>query len=476
MAVSRRSRPALRVLFGFIYGLIIASVHFFGTGGGAGGPYARAVEININSPNELEGAARGVFGNIINRYKQDNGTGFATLGGFMEQKKVSWFGSAIIWAGVYQYSLQTGDTRYDEVAHSALSLASYNREGDILGGSLRAISEKLEGKWNDDIGWWMRTFLKAVEKYGKHKEVSKGVTYYDVAKKTFKEIFEQYDDKCGGGIYWSRNRDTGSKGYAYKSTITNTIAVEAGAVLHTISKGEEPFLQNAKKTEDWLRSSGLVTQNSSIYDGLDVRDCTQLNRNRWSYNAGTFITALVEMNKATDPPDTYKDEIEKTITTSLSTFSSDGLPVEPLCAGQNPLRCNQDVSTYLSVFALSLADGYHATRNPELRTNIVNFIDNGLNHLMRSCTEKWTCSAFVNAPRIPDAMNPYNQFTAGAFILAKHSILNTNGPPRVKDAHADDERKSRSSSHRTVELHTLNGIILTASLAVLPVVFASLAM
>ena len=34
-----------------------------------------------------------------------------------------------------------------------------------------------------------------------------GLKYLDLAKNTFDQVFSQWDDQCGGGVYWARNRN-----------------------------------------------------------------------------------------------------------------------------------------------------------------------------------------------------------------------------------------------------------------------------
>lgn len=74
-----------------------------------------------------------------------------------------------------------------------------------------------------------------------------GGLWYTTAQKTYDQVWEDWDDQCGGGIYWVRqdllvcterivtdagtlqSRDRGSSAGRYKSTITNVEFIAQGA-------------------------------------------------------------------------------------------------------------------------------------------------------------------------------------------------------------------------------------------------------
>lgn len=415
----------------------------------------KVTTINVDpaSTDSIVGGMKELVKDIAHQYVKDNSTGYATLGGFLDQNGVSWFGSAIIWGTIYQFSLQTDIKEYDKVAEAALKLAAHNSEGSLLGkASTQSISETLEGKWNDDIGWWMRAFIIGSKKYGCNKTITGNVTYCGVAETTFKQITsdDQLDVKtCGGGIYWSRNRNPASGGVNYKSTITNTIAIGAGTYLQSKGIILDAMNNKVNSIESWLMSTGIVSSNYDVYDGLDPNiGCNVINKALWSYNAGTLISAYVEMINANINVGKYAPALDKLLRTSLATFTDPkGLPMERGCgSGKHPSKCNRDVSSYMSVFIMSVSEAYHITKDEDLKKTIASLIDAGLNEHLRRCASGG-CSAFIDMNPLGkgDSFNAYNNLSALSFLLAKHSVMSRNGPPAIVDANANRPKRNSSS-------------------------------
>jgi mannan endo-1,6-alpha-mannosidase len=103
-------------------------------------------------------------------------------------------------------------------AATALGLAT--GEGGSLLGDDAWLSEQILGKWNDDIMWWGLAVLTGAELYGLDAHMPNKITYLKSAQITYDQVWQQWDTKCGGGIYWVRDRKRDSK-KGYKSSITN---------------------------------------------------------------------------------------------------------------------------------------------------------------------------------------------------------------------------------------------------------------
>jgi hypothetical protein len=67
---------------------------------------------------------------------------------------MQWYESGIAWGAMMDYVQNTGDQTHATTVVNAITMASYNGVGSFLG-RIKAISEGVEGKWNDDIGWWV---------------------------------------------------------------------------------------------------------------------------------------------------------------------------------------------------------------------------------------------------------------------------------------------------------------------------------
>jgi hypothetical protein len=60
----------------------------------------------------------------------------------------------------------------------------------------------LGGKWNDDILWFSAASLTGAEIYGRDVIMPGGVSYFQLADTTYKEVIVDTSDVCGGGLYW----------------------------------------------------------------------------------------------------------------------------------------------------------------------------------------------------------------------------------------------------------------------------------
>jgi hypothetical protein len=61
------------------------------------------------------------------------------------------------------------------------------------------------GKWNDDILWWSMGVVTGAEIFGKDSIMPGGVSYFLLADNTYQDVMAEYDDTCGGGVYWIRS-------------------------------------------------------------------------------------------------------------------------------------------------------------------------------------------------------------------------------------------------------------------------------
>jgi hypothetical protein len=112
-----------------------------------------------------------------------------------------------------------------------------------------------------------------------------------VPEKTLWEMYEQEDETCGGGIYWSRNRlDPSRKNW--KSAITNWEYTDAAARVYFETKNQT-VLDLSIKIHDWLFSSGLVSEDGTLGDGMYGGDAETLkcvvSPNQYSYNYGAAL-------------------------------------------------------------------------------------------------------------------------------------------------------------------------------------------
>ena len=120
-----------------------------------------------------------------------------------------------------------------------------------------------------------------------------------LAQAVFNTQAHQYDVApltCGGGLRWQIFNF--NPGYNYKNTISNGCFFNLGARLLRYT-GNTTYLDWAEKTYQWIEDIGLIDRKAdmwAVFDGTDENNnCTGYDRNRWSYNVGTFLIGAANM-------------------------------------------------------------------------------------------------------------------------------------------------------------------------------------
>jgi mannan endo-1,6-alpha-mannosidase len=98
-------------------------------------------------------------------------------------------------------------------------------------------------------------------------------------------MWQQWDLVCGGGIYWSRDRN--GKKAGYKSTITNVQHIQLGARLYLLTKNQTQ-LKIARDIYEWMTSKGVITKDGEVYDGMDADNNCSHSQVHNSYIYGSF--------------------------------------------------------------------------------------------------------------------------------------------------------------------------------------------
>jgi predicted alpha-1,6-mannanase (GH76 family) len=194
----------------------------------------------------------------------------------------------------------------------------------------------------DDAGWWALAWLRAWDLTGQDR-------YLDTARTIFADLTEAWDDTCGGGVWWSRER-------GYKNAIANELFLAVAVGLHLRlppEAGVTEHLDWAKRSWDWFVASGMRNDQGLINDGL--RDCVNNGLTTWTYNQGVILGALVALREATG--DTallrHADDIADAAITTL--IDANGVLTDP-----TP-RPDQDQVQFKGVFTRNLGTLYQAT-------------------------------------------------------------------------------------------------------------------
>lgn len=139
----------------------------------------------------------------------------------------------------------------------------------------------------DDEGWWALAWIRAFDLTGETK-------YLAMAKTIFADMKGGWDDHCGGGIWWKKDR-------RYKNAIANELFLLTAIRLHQRTPGDAgagSYLDWAQRTWAWFQQSGMINSDSMVNDGLNER-CENNRHPTWTYNQGVILGGLVELYRST---------------------------------------------------------------------------------------------------------------------------------------------------------------------------------
>ncbi|WAQ83228.1 hypothetical protein PtA15_3A597 [Puccinia triticina] len=348
----------------FGYNLLITILGLYSVLGASYSP-----TLDVKNTNQLTNAATQALKNLL--------TYLDGYDGSFSQTDTPWHESGMIWGMFMDYAQYTGDRQFSDLVTSALVNSSFKTAHDFLGGNQGQVVEKFLGRWNDDILWPNLVIITGAELFGPNAQMAGGNgDWISLATKTYDQVWAQNDNKCGGGIYWSRNRE--SKGGNYKSLITQVEFISQGARNFMQTKNATAFEQS-KTILDWITSSAIGDQKTGIlYDGLEANDCGKLSTSLWTYNYGQLLGSLAWMFKATGDKK-YLDMTTSYFDYGARTFAgsnTSGIIAEQCEADKS---CNRDQQGFKSVYVRNLAYLYRITNNQTMKAQIQNMIDTSVN-------------------------------------------------------------------------------------------------
>jgi len=178
-------------------------------------------------------------------------------------------------------------TAQKTLSASGMTTSSYQIE-QATAEEKRGFSEFLNDYY-DDEGWWALALIRSWD-------VTRQQAYLDAAERIFRDMQAGTDSKCGGGIWWSKEK-------AYKNAIANELYLSVAASLANRIPGKKAqYTQIAKDEWTWFKNSGMINKDHLINDGLKINadgSCVNNGMNTWSYNQGVILGGLVELAKAT---------------------------------------------------------------------------------------------------------------------------------------------------------------------------------
>ena len=181
-----------------------------------------------------------------------------------------WWNSANALTAVIDYSRASRTSQYEQVLTE--SFAQHKFAGFL-------------NDYYDDEGWWALAWVDAYD-------LTHKTEYLQMAASIFDNMTGGWDETCGGGIWWSKERH-------YKNAIANELFLDVAA--HLANRTTDPalrarYLEWAEREWNWFANSSMITPDHQINDGLTAA-CTNNREVVWSYNQGVILGGLAELSR-----------------------------------------------------------------------------------------------------------------------------------------------------------------------------------
>jgi len=240
-----------------------------------------------------------------------------------------WWNSANALGAIIDYSARTGTTAYT---------------GDISTSYNTNASGNFLNDYYDDEGWWALGWIHSWD-------LTHEPRYLDMAESIFEDMRNGTDDVCGGGIWWSKERK-------YKNAIANELYLSVAASLaNRVPTRKAQYVDLAKQSWAWFKSSGMINKQHLINDGLVINangTCVNNGLNTWSYNQGVVLGGLVELARATGDK-SYLDEATAIAKAAVALLSDSKTGILVESGGCEP-NCGGDGSQFKGIFVRNLRE------------------------------------------------------------------------------------------------------------------------
>ena len=222
-------------------------------------------------------------------YLQDSTDAVQTLQTWYEPstglyRTTGWWNSANAITVLIDYARVSKSAQYNSVLANTFTAAQKTNPGFL-------------NKFYDDEGWWALAWINAYD-------LTRNQDYLLMGESIFADMAASWDDTCGGGIWWSKDKD-------YKNAIANELFLSVAAHLANRTSGSRrsQYLEWGNREWKWFQGSGMINTKSLINDGLTKGRgqttglaCTNNGRTTWTYNQGVVLGGLAELSAANRDP------------------------------------------------------------------------------------------------------------------------------------------------------------------------------
>jgi len=224
--------------------------------------------------------------------------------------------------GTDDFSTVADNSYIGRIARSGTNWAS------VLGGS------------NDDALW----VVLALWKIGDYKSArgQDASAYVQSASQIYDIVAGQWDNTCGGGVWWST-------AHTYKNAITNELFLLTSASGY-LRNHDDTYLNNANNVWNWLKNSGMRNSDGLWNDGLNTNTCQNNGQTVWTYNQGVIASGLSALAAATGDQ-SLLDQAEISLDATIQHLSTN-IILKEVCddAASGGAVCNQDQQIFKGIW------------------------------------------------------------------------------------------------------------------------------
>ncbi|KAF4978712.1 hypothetical protein FZEAL_4954 [Fusarium zealandicum] len=345
---------------------------------GAQSPYS------VDSKDAIKKTAKQLAADLIDYYHGlDPGGIPGILPGPPPAGDYYWWEGGAMWGTYMDYWKCTGDTTYNAKTMQGMQF----QVGENKDYQPKNVTLSLG---NDDQGFWGMSAMLAAE-LAFPDPPSDQPGWLALAQAVFNTQAnpDRHDKTCGGGLRWQI--PFSNNGYNYKNSIANGCFFNLGARLARYT-GNTTYANWAEKTWDWMETVGFLnTENYKIYDGAHVeKDCKDINKAQFSYNAGVFLQGAAFMYNYTDGEKKWADRVTKLTDATIRDFFKDGVAYELACEGVK--TCTTDMLSFKGYIHRWMSQATHLA--PMVSDKILPVLQKSAEAAIKQCTggdNKRTC-------------------------------------------------------------------------------------
>ena len=314
-------------------------------------------------------------------------------------KTTGWWNSANAMTVLVDYARVSKSTEYNSVFANTFTAAQKTGEDQkSRAGFLN--------KYLDDEGWWALAWIDAYD-------LTRNKDYLAMGESIFADMATEWDDTCGGGIWWSKDRK-------YKNAIANELFLSVAAHLanRTTGSARQKYLAWGNREWTWFKATGMINAQGLINDGLTIANagtgaagCTNNGRTTWTYNQGVVLGGLVELGAADHDPN-LKAAAQKIATAATTQLVDENGVLHDPCEP----KCGADGVQFKGIFVRNLVQLQKAQPQPGYQA----FIDKNADTL-------WKDARGPNSQLAERWSGPFNSATAASQTSALDALVAAAG-------------------------------------------------